>query len=224
MKSLGTPPFDETPIVWDPSVTPTSLPTGGGAVTLAVSAWDLRGISEAYASISGPAGAAYNVPLEPIGADRFAGVFQAPANSSISPAYYEIEFSALDDIGQQTIVGGERVSVAARPAGQLKITPRDRHFGKVKRGKTAQRTIVLKNVGARGTLPIGGHIQTSGAPFFIVGQTAAGVAFRLRPGEAKTYRVKFRPTARGLATGRVNVVRTDSGQPGLHTALTGRGT
>jgi hypothetical protein len=116
------------------------------------------------------------------------------------------------------------VTVAARPTGQLKIKPGARNFGNVKRGRTAQRTIVVQNLGAKGTLPVGGLIQTSGAPFFIVGQTAAGVAFSLKPGESKTYHVRFRPTARGLFTGRVNVVRTDYGQPGLHAALTGRGT
>jgi hypothetical protein len=83
---------------------------------------------------------------------------------------------------------------------------------------------VVKNGGAAGTLPIDGLIQTSGAPFFVAGQTAAGVAFSLEPGESKTYRLKFRPTARGLFTGQVNVVRTDYGQPGLHVSLTGRGT
>jgi len=220
----GNPPFDEKPIVWDPSVSPTSLPRSGGPVNLAVSAWDLRGISEAYASITGSAGESYNVPLEAISADRFTGVFNAPANTSIFPAYYEIEFSALDDIGQQTIVSGERVTVAARPTGRLEIKPGDRDFGKVKRGKTARGTIVVKNRGAKDTLPIGGLIQTSGAPFFVVGQTAAGVAFSLKPGESKTYHVEFRPTARGLFTGQVNVVRTDYGQPGLHAPLTGRGT
>ena len=206
---LGNPPFDEKPIVWDPSVSPVSLPRSGGPVDLAVSAWDLRGISEAHASIAGPAGESYDVPLEAISADRFTGVFDAPANTSIFPAYYEIEFSASDDIGQQTIISGDRVTVAARPTGQLKIKPGDRNFGKVKRGKTAQRTIVLKNRGAKGTLPIRGLIQTSGAPFFVAGQTAAGVAFNLKPGKSKTYHVKFRPTARGVFTGQVNVVRTD---------------
>ena len=220
----GNPPFDEKPIVWDPSVLPTSLPTSGGPVTLAVSAWDLRGISEAYASITGPAGESRTVPLEAIGGDRFTGVFDAPVNTSIFPAYYEISFAAMDDIGQQTIVSGERVTVAARPTGDLEIKPGDRDFGKAKQGKTAQRTIVVKNLAAEGTLPIGGLIQTSGAPFFVVGQTAAGVAFNLEPGESHTYHVQFRPTALGLFTGQLNVVRSDYGQPYLHVRLTGRGT
>jgi hypothetical protein len=220
----GNPPFDEKPVVWDPLVTPTSLPTSGGPVNLAVSAWDLRGISEAYASITGPAGQSHNVPLEAISADRFTGVFNAPVNTSIFPAYYEVEFAAMDDIGQQTIVSGERVTVAARPTGRLEIKPGDRDFGRVKRGRTARRTIVVKNLGRRGTLPIGGLIQTSGAPFFVVGQTAAGVAFSLKPGESKTYRVEFRPMALGRFAGQVNVVRTDYGQPGLHAPLAGRGT
>jgi Abnormal spindle-like microcephaly-assoc'd, ASPM-SPD-2-Hydin len=219
----GNPPFDEKPIMWDPSVSPTSLPRSGGPVNLAVSAWDLRGITEAYASITGPVGES-NVPLQAISADRFTGVFNAPANTGIFPAYYEIEFSAMDDIGQQTTVSGERVTVAARRTGQLEIKRGDRDFGKVKRGKSARRTIVVKNRGAKGTLPIGGLIQTSGAPFSVVGQTAAGVAFSLKPGESKTYHVEFRPTALGRFTGQVNVVRTDSGQPGLHALLIGRGT
>ena len=220
----GNPPFDEKPIVWDPSVSPTNLPPTGGPVTLAVSASDLRGISEAYASITGRAGTSSNVPLEAISADRFTGVFSAPANTSIFPAYYEIEFSALDDIGQQTTISGDRVTVAARPSGLLEIKPGSLDFGKVKRGKTAQRTIVVKNRGPKGTMPISGLIQTSGTPFLVVGQTNAGVAFRLRPGASKTYHVEFRSSALGLFTGRVNVERTDYGQPGLHVSLSGRGT
>jgi hypothetical protein len=219
----GNPPFDEKPVVWDPSVVPTSLPVGGGTVNLAVSAWDLRGISEAHATITGPANESRTVSLEPVGGDRFTGVFEAPANTGIFPAYYEIEFAALDDIGQETIVSGERVTVAARPTGVLEITPGDRDFGTVKQGRAARRLIVIRNRAARGTLPIEGLIQTSGAPFFIVGQTAAGVAFKLSPGEAKVYRLVFRPTAPGRFAGQLNVVRSDYGQPFLHVNLTGRG-
>jgi hypothetical protein len=215
----GRPPFDEKPIVWDPSVSPTSLPAGGGPVSLAVSATDLRGISEAYASIAGPGGAAYQVPLEPTGGNRFSGVFEAPANTSGTPAVYAIEFSALDDIGQQTTVSGAPVTVAARAAGRLKLKPGERRFGKVRRGKVARRTIVVKHVGAEGT--VSGVVETSGAPFFVAGRSAA---FELEPGESKRFRVEFRPTARGRFTGRVDVVRDDGRQPGLHATLRGRGT
>jgi hypothetical protein len=220
----GNPPFNEKPAVWDPSVAPTSLPTSGGAVNLAVNASDLDGISEAHAWITGPAGESRDVPLQAIGGDRFTGVFDAPANTGIFPAYYEVEFAVMDGIGQQTIVSGERVTVAARPTGTLEITPGDRDFGTVRRGRTAQRTIVVRNRGAKGTLPIDGLIQTSGAPFFVVGQTAAGVAFNLKPGESHAYHVQFRPTALGPITGQLNVVRSDYGQPFLHATLTGRGT
>ena len=222
----GNPPFDEKPMVWDPSVTPTSLPTSGGAVSLGVSAWDLRGVNDVHASITGEApGESYTVPLEPItSADRFTGVFDAPPNTGIFPKYYEVEFVASDDIGQQTVVSGERVTVAARPTGQLQIKPGDRDFGKVKRGRSAQRTVVVKNLAAKGTQPIAGIIQTSGAPFFLGGTTAPLVTFSLKPGESRTYRVEFRPTAAGAFAGRLNVVRSDFGQPGLHAPLTGRGT
>jgi hypothetical protein len=193
-------------------------------VNLSVSASDLGGISEAHASITGPAGESHDVTLEPTGGDRFTGVFNAPANTGIFPAYYEIEFSATDDIGQQTIVSADRLTVAARPTGRLDIRPASRDFGKVRRGRTVRRTIVVRNVAARGTLPVSGLIQTSGAPFFIIGQTAAGVAFSLRPGESRTYTLEFRPTAVGTFAGQLNAVRTDYGQPGLNARLTGRAT
>jgi hypothetical protein len=220
----GNPPFDEKPVVWDPSVTPTSLPMSGGPVALAVRASDLHGISEAHATVTGPGEERRDIPLEPTEADRFTGVFDAPPNTGIFPAYYEVAFAAMDDIGQQTIVSGERVTVAPRPTGDLQIKPGDRDFGHVKTGRTARRTVVVKSLAPRGTLPIDGLIQTSGAPFSVVGQTAAGVAFSIAPGESKTYVVEFRPAVLGPITGQLNVVRSDYGQPFLHVRLAGRGT
>jgi hypothetical protein len=220
----GNPPFDAKPVVSDPSVAPTSLPVSGGLVQLGLTASDAGGISEAYAAITGPTGAIENVALGAIGGDRFTGTFAAPANTSIFPAYYEIAFHAVDDIGQHTVVGGERVTVAARPTGRLEIHPAKADFGNVKRGRTGQRAIVVRNVGAKGTLPVSGLVQTSGAPFFLVGQTNAGIAFSLKPGESRTLHVEFRPAALGLFAGRVNVVRTDGGQAFLHVPATGRGT
>ena len=53
----GTPPFDERPDVFDPSVTPTSLPAAGGQITIEASASDDRAISEVYAVVTSVDGA-----------------------------------------------------------------------------------------------------------------------------------------------------------------------
>lgn len=222
-----TTPFDEPPVVANPSVTPTSLPHSGGNVSLAVSAWDLRGISNAYALIStGPGDIPDHVQLEAVtSADRFHGTFAAPANTSSSPVTYFVHFIAQDDIGQEGSVEGSTFTVAAipSPTGLLEVRPGERDFGTVKLGKSAQRKIVLRNLGRKGTLPVSGLLKTSGPPFSVVGQTATGLSFTLKPGETKTFKIGFAPTALGLATGKVNVLRSDNQQSGLGVSVTGRG-
>jgi hypothetical protein len=113
---------------------------------LSVSASDLRGISEAYAVVTGPAGATTHVVLNPMSADRFQGVFNASANTGVSPAQYSVLFVALDDIGQPgTVDGGVfEVAVIPVPTGQLKIDP-SLTFGSVKIGGRASKTIKLRN-------------------------------------------------------------------------------
>ena len=69
-------------------------------MTLGVSAYDLRGISEAYATIALAGGATTTVPLEPVSASRFEGVFIAPPNTRNVAVQHGIEMIALDDIGQ----------------------------------------------------------------------------------------------------------------------------
>lgn len=216
-------PFDELPMVWDPSVTPTSLPVSGGTVTLAVTAADTRGILEVYALLAtGPGDTPDYVPLDPISFDRFQSTFWLPANTSNSALTYFVNFVAVDDAGQQASVEGSTVTVAGRPTGLLEIRPGDRDFGKVKIGKSAARTVVVRNLGGKGTFPVAG-VLTASAPFSVVGQTATGLPFTLKPGETKTFTVRFAPTSLGLKTGKVNVVRSDDKQAGLFATVTGRG-
>lgn len=108
------PQFDEPPIVSDPSVEPRELPAAGGPVTLRVSAWDLRGISYAYARVTGPDGGLTDVELIPISSSVFEAVFDAPANTTSAAQAYSVEMTALDDIGQGASVDGGRFTVAAR--------------------------------------------------------------------------------------------------------------
>ena len=98
------PQFDEPPTVADPTVDPRDLGSAGGPVTIAVTAYDLRGISEAYATISPAAGATSYVPLDPISSSRFQGVLNVPANTGTAAVQYAIEITALDDIGQPASV------------------------------------------------------------------------------------------------------------------------
>jgi len=80
-----------------------------------------------------------DVQLNPIGSDRFTGVFNAPANTGIFPSTTRSS-SRADDIGQQTIVSGDRVTVAAetdRPAQDL---ARSYDFLWAAQGSTALRT------------------------------------------------------------------------------------
>jgi hypothetical protein len=106
------PQFDEPPSAYAPAVSPRELPAAGGEVTLAFSAWDLRGITWASATVTLPNGETTEVTTEPISSDRFEGTFTAPPNTGSTPQTYSIEFTAYDDIGQWDALDGGTVTVA----------------------------------------------------------------------------------------------------------------
>jgi hypothetical protein len=112
-----TPPFNETPILDNPEVTPTSLPNAGGTVTLSVTATDTGGITEAHATITLPGGSTVSVALEPVGNDRFEGEYAAPANITFSGESYMVVFEAADDIGQTSSINGSEFVVAGQVGG-----------------------------------------------------------------------------------------------------------
>jgi len=222
----GTPQFDEPPIAWDPSVSPTSLPSTGGAVALAVSASDLRGISSAEATVTGPSGPV-SVALEGIGADRFAGTFAAPANTSTSASTYTVLMTVYDDIGQWMSVDGSSFTVAGRAApvsGTISITPDQRSFGKVVAGQTGRATVQIHRSNSKSTEPMSGFVTTSGTPFTVVGAGPSGVAFTLMPGQQITITIEFRPTTVGPQAGTLRVLRADGAQSTLMATLSGQGT
>ena len=110
----GTPPFDEVPDVFDPTLDPVALPHTGGPVDISASATDDRAVSEVYATITSATGTEV-VPLDGISASRYAATWDAPPNTSPGDATYTVEISALDDIGQQDTEPAGDVTVAGTP-------------------------------------------------------------------------------------------------------------
>ncbi len=220
------PQFDEAPVASDPSVEPRELPAAGGAVTIGATATDNRGISEVYATVTLPGGGTVAVPLEPVSAIRFEGVFTAPANTGTTAEQYAIEITALDDIGQPGSVDAGTVTVAPRPpqsTGRLVVSPASRAFGQVRVGWPAWRWIVVRHVGPKSAAPIEGVVHTSGAPFSLPGAGPDGIRFRLSPGRARVVLVQFQPSAVGPQTDLLTVLRDDGAQPDLAVRLSGRG-
>jgi hypothetical protein len=222
------PQFDEPPIVANPSVDPRDLPAAGGTVTIEADASDLRGITEAFATIVQPDGTSVVVPMDPISSSRFAGTFTAPANSGTAAQQYAITVTAYDDIGQPGYADAGVLTVAGRPAqraGRLTVSPGTRSFGRVRVGTGAWRWVVVHNAGPRSTAPVEGVIRASGAPFSVAGAGADGsIHFRLRPGQSRAVLVAFRPYAAGWQTGSLLVQRSDGAQAGLAARLWGQGT
>jgi len=107
------PPFDEAPVVSDPSVEPRELPATGGTVTIGVTASDNRGIFEALAVVALPGGGTASVTLEPISFSRFEGTFALPPNRTATPQQYAIEIFAYDEGAQSAMADGGTVTVAA---------------------------------------------------------------------------------------------------------------
>ncbi len=216
----GQPQFDEPPIVDDATVAPAALPPEGGTVTIGVTAWDLRGITDASATVTGPDGTPASVELQPVSADRFEGSFGAPANTGPTEARYGVTVAVHDDIGQETTADAGTFTVAGRPpvaTGTLTVSPSVRVLGPVPPGGSTWRTVVVRNAGAAGGPPVEATATVSGRSFTLAG----GRSLVLAPGQSVTLRITYSPTRRGLDLGRVAVRRVDGRQPALGAVLMG---
>jgi hypothetical protein len=222
----GLPPFDEAPYVFEPSVAPNVLGGGGGTVKIGVSASDNRGLANVYAIVSYPDNSEKEVWLEPISFSRFESPLKLPASLGGSPSIYSVAVFAEDDIGQTT--GAYAGTVTVEPKGTpnpgwLSLEPSYRRFGHVTIDEKGWRSVVLKNTGKAGSPPVSGFLRTSGLPFFLPGAGPDGVHFTLEAGEQRKFDIGFKPTALGLKSGRLMVVRSDLAQPKLGMPLFGTG-
>jgi hypothetical protein len=222
-------PFDEYPSVVEPTLTPQFLPATGGPATISARVTDDRSVSSVYALITAlPGGGSTEVPLQSNEYPRYEGTFTAPANTGALAAAYIVEIIALDDIGQETRVLTEILSVEPPPTppsiGQLRTWSGTHRFGAVHIGQSARRFVFIRNTPRAGGAPVEGTARIVGSPAFsLAGASAEGIHFVLEPGERRAFPVKFRPTTTGQQTASLEIVRDDGGQQGFAAALSGRG-
>jgi len=222
------PAFDEAPYISNATLSPRTLGSAGGLVTIGADASDNRSVANAFAIVTLPDNSQQDVPLEPTSSQHFEGTFLAPANLGAAPEDYSVVVYAEDDIGQTSSESAGSFTVAAPvarpPSGELVIRrPTTRSFGRVKIGHASTRRVVVRNNGPRGTAPIAASITTSGAPFSIQGATGGRIEFVLAPKETRTFTIEFEPLAAGPATGSAVVARADGAQPSVSVSLEGIG-
>ena len=221
------PAFDEAPFVANATLSPRTLGSAGGLVTISADATDNRSVANAFASVTLPDKSQQEVPLEPVSSQHFEGTFQAPANLGAAPEEYSVVVYAEDDIGQtgSESAGGFTVAAPAPPpSGELVVRrPTTRSFGRVKIGHASTRRVVIRNKGRHGTAPIAASITTSGTPFSIQAAVGGKIEVVLAPKETRTLTIEFEPVAAGPATGSVVVARTDGIHPPVSVSLTGVG-
>jgi centrosomal CEP192-like protein len=217
------PPTNEPPVVSEATVTPRDLPSAGGPVKLGFKATSVTEIREVFADVAAPGAAPTRVNFAPVGGDRYEGTFTAPANAGTGTVEYRVAMVAYDAVGLSTSVDAGLIRVVGRPSGRLEIRTAAVDFGTTQVGKRRQRSVTVRNVGAKTTLPVQGVLTTSGAPFFVAGAPTTGLPFCLRAGETMNVQVEFRPTAAGVRTGTLRVTRPDLVQPTLTLPLRGEG-
>jgi hypothetical protein len=222
------PAFDEAPYVANATLSPRTLGSAGGLVTIGADASDNRSVANAFAIVTLPDKSQREVPLEATSSQHFEGTFLAPANLGAAPEEYSVVVYAEDDIGQTGSESAGSFTVAAPvappPSGELVVQrPTTRSFGRVKVGHASTGRVVVRNTGRRGTAPVAASITTSGAPFSIQGAAGGKIEFVLEPKETRTFTIEFEPVAAGAATGSVVVARADGAQPSVSLNLTGVG-
>jgi hypothetical protein len=218
------PAFDEAPYVSNATLSPRTLGSAGGLVTIGADATDNRSVASVFAIVTLPDKSQREVPLEPTSSQHFEGTFLAPANFGAAPEEYSVVVYAEDDIGQTGSESASGFTVVPPPSGELIVRgPTTKSFGRVKVGHTSTRRVMVRNTGRRGTAPVAASIVTSGAPFSIQGAAGGKVEFVLEPKETRAFTIEFEPVAAGPVTGSAVVVRADGARPSASVSLTGVG-
>ncbi len=221
------PQFDEAPYITSAELNPSYLPSEGGTVTISADAGDNRALAGLFATVALPGGGSVEVPMNPTSSSHFEGTYEVPANAGPLAAEYPVEVVAQDDIGQQGRGLAGTITVAAPPpppsSGQLEIWPGDRSFGSVKLGKSAQRTVFVRNLPSKGGEPVEATAVVYGSSAFSLAGSSSAVHFVLQPGEKRAFTVAFQPTSSGEQFASLEIIRDDGAQPGLAVSISGRG-
>jgi hypothetical protein len=218
-----TPQFDEAPYVSNATVTPASLGTEGGWVTISADISDNRSVSYAFANIMLPNETLKEVPLEPVSSSHFVGHYKAPANYGTAAAKYSVVVYGEDDIGQQRLEEAGTFTVAGRP-GPLSIEiERTGAIGNVTVGKTATRIVSVHNASPAGGKWTKASLAVAGSSFSLRNAAGGKIDITIGPGETRRFWLDFTPTALGPASGSLTLSRADGAQPPIVLSLSGKG-
>lgn len=91
------------PVMSNLTLSVTSLPASGGAVTFSVQVSDPDGVARVWAQITGPTRATYTVDLTLTSDNTYTGTWTAPPNSSAEPVQYTVRIHAEDRAGNQSM-------------------------------------------------------------------------------------------------------------------------
>lgn len=217
----GAPQFDEAPYVSNAVVTPTSLATEGGWVTISADVSDNRSVNYVFANILLPDETLKEVPLEPVSSSHFVGHYKAPANYGTAAAKYSVTVYGEDDIGQQRSESAGTFAVAGRPGPLSMEIERSGSIGNVTVGRTATRILSVHNSGSKW---FKASLAVAGSPWFALRNASGGkIEFSVGPGETRRFWLDFTPAALGPATGSLTLSRADGAQPPIVKTLSGKG-
>lgn len=215
------PDFDQSPYVSNAKVTPTSLGTEGGWVTISADISDDHGVNYAFANIMLPNETLKEVPLEPVSASHFVGHYKAPANYGSTATKYSVAVYGQDEAGQLGLEEAGTFSVAGRHGPLSLEIERGGSIGNVTVGRTATRLVTVPNSSSKW---IKASLAVAGSPWFVLRNASAGkIGFWVGPGETRRFWLDFTPTALGPATGSLTLARADAGQPNVVLGLSGKG-
>lgn len=218
------PDFDQSPYVSNATVTPTSLGTEGGWVTISADISDDRSVSYAFANILLPDETLKEVPLEPVSSSHFVGHYKAPPNYGTTAAKYSVAVYGQDEAGQLGLEEAGTFSVAGRPGPLSLEIERTGSIGNVTVGRTATRVVTVHNTGTSKPKWIKASLAVAGSAWFVLRNAVGGkIDFTIGPEETRRFRLEVTPTALGPAAGTLTLSGPDGLQPPIVQNLTTKG-
>jgi hypothetical protein len=218
----GAPQFDEAPYVSNADVTPRTLSSEGGWVTISADISDNRSVSYAFANVMLPNETLKEVALEPTSASHFVGHYKAPANFGTAAQTYGVTVYGQDDAYQLGYESAGTFSVAGRPGPLSFEIERTGSIGNVTVGRTATRAVTVAN--SSPSKWIKASLTVAGSSWFSLRSSVERkIEFSIGPASTRRFWLDVTPTALGPATGSLTLTRADGAQPPIVRNLSVKG-
>lgn len=219
----------EPPVIHSCSVS-THFIQGSGNLVVTANVTDNIGVNTVVAHLEPPKSSGFDTPMPNIGGNQYQATIPLTSGGG-NTQIYTVTILATDFSNNHASMDCSSVRVASSSEGvpgRVQVDPRKLVYGKVNVNANKVLSFTVKHLGGSDLSVLAFQVGGAKPPFEILDGlgafgTNSGGFITLTPGQKKTIRVRFHPTAVGHYIQHMTVLTNDPDQPNIDITLDGRG-